>query len=789
MDGVIGPMGADRGASLRQIWPMSSAQARVWYVDEVAGGDAPNNLCFGLHLEGELDCAALELALHYVVNRHETLRTTFDLHEGEFVQTIHPVLRPVLDISGCSEQEAYARAMQSAREPFDLRRGPLVRVLLLRISPRRQILVVTVHHIVADAWSLGLFIDELAENYAAFAARREPRLLPLQVQYADYAKWQREWLKGAEAERQLASWRAALADAPSPRDETPAADFAGASRAIRIPHALLPSLKRFDATPYTVFLALLAIVLWQRAGARDGIIGIAVAGRNSVETEPVIGLFANLLPVRTVLSPDEPFATVLHRVRDAMLHALSHQELPFERLVAALQPHRHKGRNPLFDVLFVAVKAAASARPFGPLQASPYPLESHAAPFELSVSLVEETDVLCWLRAEFRTSRYTGDQVVALLEHCLLLAGMVVARPMAAVAELPRASAWETANPRAALPLSMAEPPAALLQGGSHEDLIAGEWEAALGVPVAARDVSFFDLGGHSLKLVAMAASLGRALGRKVPISLLLEEPTVSGMARRIEGGWSPVSVQPIQTRGARIPFFCSIPNVTVRDLALALGSDQPLYLLDAFGLQERRLLAGEALLTSVTDVAAVFVADMLRIWPEGPFLLGGMCDGGIFALEAALQLQALGRPVALLAQFDTPVRGYFRKRHIYPARLRRICRLIANGQIKDELRQRLAALQVRLAPVRAAEDPYERVWTATWRMLRAWRPARRFEGRVEFFQAVPTQGFADVTEGWAARASEGLRVHAVGGTHSLMLAHPPAQQLIAQILKEAQRR
>jgi NRPS condensation-like uncharacterized protein len=151
MDGAIGPMGADHRASLQQIWPMSSAQARVWYVDEVAGGDAPNNLCFGLHLEGELDGAALELALHYVVNRHETLRTTFDLHEGEFVQTIHPVLRPVLDISACSEQEAYARAMQSAREPFDLRRGPLVRVLLLRISPRRQVLVVAVHHIVADA--------------------------------------------------------------------------------------------------------------------------------------------------------------------------------------------------------------------------------------------------------------------------------------------------------------------------------------------------------------------------------------------------------------------------------------------------------------------------------------------------------------------------------------------------------------------------------------------------------------------------------------------------------------
>ncbi len=149
------------------------------------------------------------LLTHCVVGRRETLRTTFDLHEGEFVQTIHPVLRPVLDISACSEQGSLrARPMQSAREPFDLRRGPLVRVLLLRISPRRQVLVVTVHHIVADAWSLGLFIDELAENYAAFAARREPRLLPLQVQYyADYAKWQREWLKSAEAERQLASWR------------------------------------------------------------------------------------------------------------------------------------------------------------------------------------------------------------------------------------------------------------------------------------------------------------------------------------------------------------------------------------------------------------------------------------------------------------------------------------------------------------------------------------------------------------------------------------------------------
>jgi hypothetical protein len=196
---------------------MSSAQGRVWYVDELAGADAPNNLCFGLHLEGELDCAALELALHYVVNRHETLRTTFDLHEGEFVQIIDPVLRPVLEISACSEQDAYTRALKSAREPFDLRRGPLVRVLLLCISPRRQILVLTVHHIVADAWSLGLFIDELAETYAAVAARRAPSLVLLQVQYADYVKWQREWLKSAEAERQLASWRVALADAPSSR--------------------------------------------------------------------------------------------------------------------------------------------------------------------------------------------------------------------------------------------------------------------------------------------------------------------------------------------------------------------------------------------------------------------------------------------------------------------------------------------------------------------------------------------------------------------------------------------
>src|SRR3954452_16248319 len=137
-------------------------------------------------------------------------------------------------------------------------------------------------------------------------------------------------------------------------------------------------------------------------------------------------------------------------------------------------------------------------------------------------------------------------------------------------------------------------------------------------------------------------------------------------MARRLREAWAPVAVHPVQEGGSRVPFFCCLSNSTFRDLSWALGPDQPFYLLDAFGLQERRLLAGEGLLTSVQDIAAAFVADMLKIQSEGPFLLGGMCEGGIFALEAALQLQALDRPVALLAQSDTPVRGYFRKLPFY---------------------------------------------------------------------------------------------------------------------------
>jgi amino acid adenylation domain-containing protein len=328
------------------------------------------NLTSVFRISGELEVQALERALSEIVTRHEVLRTTFlEQPDGVPVQVIaafEPRHLELVDLSDLlpSEQEAEVRrwANGEAQSPFDLSAGPLLRVKLLRLSARDHVLLLSMHHIVTDAWSTGVFHRELSVLYAAFVAGRPSPLPELPIQYADYAAWQRERLQGQPLERLLSYWKRQLDGAPpvlellTDRPRPPIQSHRGATHVFTIPEYLsheLESLCRQErATLFMLMLAAWKILLFRYTGRNDISIGSPVAGRDRIETERLIGFFANTLVMRTDVSGDPTFRDLLSRVREVALEAYIHRDLPFERLVEELQPPRNLGRNPLFQIAF-----------------------------------------------------------------------------------------------------------------------------------------------------------------------------------------------------------------------------------------------------------------------------------------------------------------------------------------------------------------------------------------------------------------------------------------------------
>jgi amino acid adenylation domain-containing protein/non-ribosomal peptide synthase protein (TIGR01720 family) len=352
----------------QDLLPLSFSQQRLWVLDQLQPGLPTYNLPGALRLAGPLAVDALLRSLGEVVRRHEVLRTRFPAGEGLASQVIEPpsFFLPQVDLSGLldpRDEEESARLVEAeSRRPFDLAAGPLVRAVLLRHGADSHTLLVTLHHIVADGWSLGVLVRELGAGYASFSAGREPRLLELPIQYADYAVWQRERLQGEVLEAQLAYWRKQLGDAvppielPTDRPRPATATFRGG----RQDFGLLPLLggalkglgREAGCTAFMVLLAGFETLLHRYTGQDDLPVGSPIAGRTRRETEPLLGLFVNTLVLRGDLSGDPTVRSLLDRVRRTALDAYAHQELPFEKLVDALQPQRDLSRTPLVQVLF-----------------------------------------------------------------------------------------------------------------------------------------------------------------------------------------------------------------------------------------------------------------------------------------------------------------------------------------------------------------------------------------------------------------------------------------------------
>ena len=440
--------------------PLSFAQQRLWFLHQLEPDNTAYNMPAATRLTGKLNIDALEQSLTEIISRHEVMRTIFGMEDDEPVQIIlpaQPVRIPVVDLThlSASEREAEATRLATveAQQPFDLSCGPLIRFSLLRLGAEEHTLLLTMHHIIFDGWSIGVLIDELTALYRAYNSGQDSPLAALPVQYADYAIWQREWLQGEVLEEQLSYWRKQLAEAPEalnlPTDKPrPAVQtINGASSLFQLSAAQVASLKALaqeeGATLYMVLLAAFQVLLSRYTGQTDVTVGAVVANRNRAEIEGLMGFFVNMLVMRGDLSSDPNFREYLGRVREVALEAYAHQDVPFEVLVESLQVGRHLDRTPLFQVAFVLQNMPTAELELAALKLKRVDVDAERAQFDLTLSLSETDDGAITGALNYNTDLFYASTIERMQEHFRNLLEAVTTRPEANVSALTFLSAAE----------------------------------------------------------------------------------------------------------------------------------------------------------------------------------------------------------------------------------------------------------------------------------------------------------------------------------------------------------
>jgi len=433
--------------------PLSFAQQRLWFIDQLAPGNPAYNFPAAVQLRGPLNVAALQHSLNELVQRHEVLRTTFATADGRPVQVIAPALTVTLPVVNLRELCAPERKIEvlrlvtaEATRPFNLADGPLVRATVLQLDETEYVGLLTMHHIVSDGWSIGILIRELAVLYEAFSGGRSSPLTELPIQYADFACWQRQWLQGEVLEKQLSYWKRQLGGAPPllellrdhPRPVVQT--FRGAHESLLLAEAVGAGLKALSrevgATLFMTLLAAFTVLLQRYTRQDDIVIGTPIANRNRREIEGLIGFFVNTLVLRTDLSDDPSFREVVRRVREVCLGAYAHQDLPFEKLVEELHVERDLSRNPLFQVMFVLQNASPRAVELPGLTLNPVDGTSETAHFDLTLQIVDAEQGLT-ATLVYNADLFEAATIARMLRTFRTLLGAVVADPALCLSDLP----------------------------------------------------------------------------------------------------------------------------------------------------------------------------------------------------------------------------------------------------------------------------------------------------------------------------------------------------------------
>ncbi|WP_276373759.1 amino acid adenylation domain-containing protein [Archangium gephyra] len=590
--------------------PLSFAQQRLWLEDQMAPGGISYNMPLALHLRGRLDTAALRQTFEALLARHESLRTSFPVIEGQPTQHIHSSSEwtfPMEQLGHLPEHERMNEALRLAKEeariPFELSKGPLLRARLLQLHPDESVLLVTMHHIISDGWSLNTFFSELGALYAAFSAQAPSPLEPLPLQYVDYSLWQRQWLQGEALEQLLSFWKQQLADLPPlelPTDRPrPAVQTnRGAYLLMQLSPELSASLRslcqREGVTPFMALLATFQVLLSRYSGQRDFAVGSPIAGRTRTELEDLIGFFVNTLVLRARLQPGASFRQHLASVQRSTLSAYEYQDIPFEKLVEVLQPQRDPSRSPLFQVMFALQNAPAMEMQLSGLTMEPLETLGGSSRFDLEMNL---TDSLQGFHGNimYNTDLFDEVTVARMATHFQVLLEGIVANPDAPLASLPLLNPeerqrllveWNSTS--TSYPADSSIHSLFSLQASLHPDSLALEFDS--------ERLTYSQLEARSNQLAHHLRSLG--VGPDCFVALFLERsPSLFvSMLAALKAG------------GAYLPLDTSYPQ---ERLALMLRDARP-----------RLLLTSEALASSLpaSDVPTVLLDSLsLSSLPSSP--------------------------------------------------------------------------------------------------------------------------------------------------------------------------
>jgi thioesterase domain-containing protein/Ser-tRNA(Ala) deacylase AlaX len=622
--------------------PASEQQRALWFLDQLigAGRNSAYNVNVVLRLRGALDEDAVRRALTGIVRRHESLRTTFEALDGEPVQVVRAAAPVSVEHVG-SERDLFAVAAR----PFDLNGGSLFRAVLAPAG-EGHVLFLGFHHAVFDGASVAVLLDE-------FAALYQGATLPeLTCQYADYALWQRDRIAQGAFERDLDEWRKRLDGAPAltswpadrPRPDVPT--YAGAELRVPLPGEVITGLRDWargeHASLFMVLFAAFQVLLARASGRTDLCVGTPVAGRSHPDFVPLIGYFVNTLVLRGDLSGSPTFREFVRRVRDDTLTALDHQELPFDRLVEQLQPDRSAGRSPLVQTLF-AVQESALAVTLPGLDVRVDDLPGNSAKFDLTAVIWPE-DGEWVLGIEYAIDLYRPSTIERMAAAYRAVLAEVLADPDRPLL-LPDPVA--AAGPAVASPAPSAVPPAAspAAPATDTERHLAEIWSALLGVDDLDRNTDLFSRGAHSFLVMRALSRIRHRFGASLPASAVFQDPTIAGMARRLDRGVGYSPLVRLADGGPGRPLILVHPvggsTACYAGLAGALSGQRPVLGLVARGLDG----AGEPL-ESVEEMAATYLAAIRGAGHEPPYTLGGWSMGGVVAYEMARQL---AEPVPLL--------------------------------------------------------------------------------------------------------------------------------------------
>lgn len=439
--------------SREEALPLSFAQQRLWFLDQLEPNSPFYNIPAALEISGALNVTALEKSINEIVKRHESLRTIFKSRSGKPYQEIlpeAPVVLEVQDLSGMEteEQENHIQklAREEAQKPFNLSEGPLFRVSLVKTGETAHVIFFNMHHIISDGWSVNVLVKEVAECYPHFDKNEAPDLPPLPVQYADFAHWQQNWLKNEVLENQLEYWKTELAESsfilelPTDRPRPAVQTFQGATISRSFSEKLRGYLVKLSQTEgSTLFMTLLAAyqtLLFRHTGQANFNVGTPHANRNRLETENLIGFFVNTLVIPARFEGNPTFKQILKQVRQATLGAYTHQDLPFEMLVEALQPERDLSHTPIFQVMFVLQNMPMQQLELPGLTFTPFSAESETTKFDLSL-IMAETKTGFEVTFEYNTDLFDARTIERLLDHFELLLEAIVTDPAKPVARIP----------------------------------------------------------------------------------------------------------------------------------------------------------------------------------------------------------------------------------------------------------------------------------------------------------------------------------------------------------------